>query len=87
MYTIVGLFFVYLYCLDTFLGEWLKYVYSALSEFSNDIGFWQLGNTIDSLGYQSINGGGMFATAIILSLVTSGLLGREFLQELDARAN
>lgn len=86
-YGFIGLFLAYLYCLDHFLGEWLKSTYEWISEAAHNIGMVELSYTISSLGHNALNGAGMFVTALVLSCLTVALIGTETFEEIESNAS
>ncbi len=87
MTAMVGIFILYLYCLNHFLGRWLTSFYEGIAGLSNNIGMVELANTINALGYQSLHGSGVFITSIVLTVITVSIVGTEFFEEVDANVN
>lgn len=77
MYVFAAVFFIYVYCLDNFLGDWIKAGYKWLADVTAWMGMVQLSYTIDSLGYQALHGSGLFITAGVFTFLTSCLIGAE----------
>lgn len=86
MYVAIGLFLLYVFCIDKFMGEWIMSFFDGIGAAVDYVGFWQLANTIDALGYKAVHGGGLFVTAGVLTAITCALLGEKLINELDAGA-
>lgn len=87
MYAHVAIFFVYLYCLDNFLGDWMQSFFLWVSDLVDSMGMMQLSYTIDSMGYEVLNGKGFFITAGVLTVLTACIVGTKNLQELEQGSN
>jgi len=83
MYTTFTFFIVYIFCLDGFLGDWMKALYANVANGFYYLGMNGLAVDVEVFGFQSLHGTGYFISAAVLAVLTSMLLGERTISEIE----
>lgn len=86
MYSFVALFFVYMYFMQTSLGNFIVSVHLWFARIADSIGFHSLAHTIDLMGYKLVSGTGMVVISFILSAMTIAMIGVRNVEQLERNA-